>query len=169
MDSTPGIARGLLAEVEVPCARREETTTSSPQAVEVVAVTQVMAVRAVVRLVRTATVVGELARLVRVELRLPEVREELVRMGTRAFNTQEAPRDWIPAVHPKVAVVVADTSVVAVVETTLVAVVDRALLARSVGCNQEAPRQETDACLAQCHPSTLPSPRSAELRASAHC
>ena len=172
MGLTPGIARGLLAEVEVPCAQREEPTTSSPRAVAAAAVTQVLVVQAEVRLVRTATAVGEVARLVRVELRLPEVREELVRMGTRAFNTRVAQRDWIPVIRhcrPKVAVAVADTSVAAAVETMPAVVAARALLERSVVCNQEAPRQETRVCLAQCHLSTLPSPRSAGQRALAHC
>ena len=93
MGSTPGIARGLLVEVGVQCARREESTTSSPRVVAVAVVTRATVVQAEVQLVRTAVAVGEEARRARVELRLPEEQVELVRMGTQASNTREAPLD----------------------------------------------------------------------------
>jgi hypothetical protein len=93
MDSTLGIARGLLVEVGAQCAPLEEPTTSSPRAVVVAAVTQAMVVQEEVQLARTATAVGAVALQVKVELKLPEEQVELVRTGTPASNTRVAPLD----------------------------------------------------------------------------
>ena len=55
--------------------------------------TRATVVQAVVQLVKTAAAVGEEARRVKVELKLPEEQVELARMGTRASNTRVAPLD----------------------------------------------------------------------------
>ena len=152
MDSTLGIARGLLVEVGAQCARREEPTTSSPRVVAVAVVTRATVVQAEVQLVRTAVAVGEEARRAKVELKLPEEQVELVRMGTQASNTREVRRDSLPEVRPRVVAVAVVISVAVAVETMLAAAVDRVSSAPCVACNQGAPRQETGATPAPYHP-----------------
>jgi ABC-type uncharacterized transport system YnjBCD permease subunit len=142
MAEVRGIARGHRAVVVLHYAPvAEQTTSSLPVAAAEADTGMAMVAPGEARRVKTELpTVTELA-----ELNLLAVLVVSAKTDTPVFSTQEDQPESILTLHPRVAAVVAATSVAVAQETTLAAVAALVMSQRRAVCNREVPKAEMGA------------------------